>query len=197
MCIYQRPNYSTGPEAPKSCDELVCHFGASCVEVNGQAHCECPSPDCDEKNKTKVSLHRSQIDLKLYNCYNDKDFFPNNGHGHVCRQVCGSDGVTYADRCQLRTIACRQDKEITVEHLGQCKGEISLLYSDFCLFFVLLHTDVKESMNDKLRRSMAHKPQFKTSWFLSLKKIISLIIVIVSFLVEYVNIHWQILGKIH
>ncbi|XP_016135597.1 agrin isoform X1 [Sinocyclocheilus grahami] len=82
-----------GPEAPKSCDELMCHFGASCVEVNGQAHCECPSPDCDEKNKTKV---------------------------------CGSDGVTYADRCQLRTIACRQDKEITVEHLGQCKESIEL-----------------------------------------------------------------------
>uniref|UniRef100_A0A673LJM2 Agrin n=1 Tax=Sinocyclocheilus rhinocerous TaxID=307959 RepID=A0A673LJM2_9TELE len=88
--------------APKSCDELVCHFGASCVEVNGQAHCECPSPDCDEKNKTKV---------------------------------CGSDGVTYADRCQLRTIACRQDKEITVEHLGQCKGEISLLKSDLLSVF--------------------------------------------------------------
>uniref|UniRef100_A0A8C2BGA5 Agrin n=1 Tax=Cyprinus carpio TaxID=7962 RepID=A0A8C2BGA5_CYPCA len=80
---------ANGPEAPKSCDELVCHFGASCVEMNGQAHCECPSPDCDEKNKTKV---------------------------------CGSDGVTYADRCQLRTIACRQDKDITVEHLGQCKA---------------------------------------------------------------------------
>uniref|UniRef100_A0A671RYE7 Agrin n=1 Tax=Sinocyclocheilus anshuiensis TaxID=1608454 RepID=A0A671RYE7_9TELE len=91
-----------GPEAPKSCDELVCHFGASCVEVNGQAHCECPSPDCDEKNKTKV---------------------------------CGSDGVTYADRCQLRTIACRQDKKITVEHLGQCKGEISLLKSDLLSVF--------------------------------------------------------------
>uniref|UniRef100_A0A672LRZ6 Agrin n=1 Tax=Sinocyclocheilus grahami TaxID=75366 RepID=A0A672LRZ6_SINGR len=83
-----------GPEAPKSCDELVCHFGASCVEVNGQAHCECPSPDCDEKNKPKV---------------------------------CGSDGVTYADRCQLRTIACRQDKEITVDHLGQCKESIELM----------------------------------------------------------------------
>uniref|UniRef100_A0A665WXX5 Agrin n=1 Tax=Echeneis naucrates TaxID=173247 RepID=A0A665WXX5_ECHNA len=75
------------PEAPTSCEELVCNFGASCIELNGQAHCECPSPDCDEKNKTKV---------------------------------CGSDGVTYADQCQLRTIACRQDKDITVEHFGQC-----------------------------------------------------------------------------
>uniref|UniRef100_A0A665WX47 Agrin n=1 Tax=Echeneis naucrates TaxID=173247 RepID=A0A665WX47_ECHNA len=79
-----------GPEAPTSCEELVCNFGASCIELNGQAHCECPSPDCDEKNKTKV---------------------------------CGSDGVTYADQCQLRTIACRQDKDITVEHFGQCTGE--------------------------------------------------------------------------
>nr|XP_057941190.1 agrin isoform X4 [Doryrhamphus excisus] len=78
-----------GPEAPNSCDELVCSFGASCIEVNGQAHCECPSPDCDETNKTKV---------------------------------CGSDGVTYADQCQLRTIACRQDKDISVQHFGQCTG---------------------------------------------------------------------------
>uniref|UniRef100_A0A8B9H417 Agrin n=1 Tax=Astyanax mexicanus TaxID=7994 RepID=A0A8B9H417_ASTMX len=78
-----------GASAPKSCTELKCLFGASCVEENGQAHCECPSPDCDQKNKTKV---------------------------------CGSDGVTYADQCQLRTIACRQDKEIIVKHLGQCTG---------------------------------------------------------------------------
>uniref|UniRef100_A0A8D3A618 Agrin n=1 Tax=Scophthalmus maximus TaxID=52904 RepID=A0A8D3A618_SCOMX len=79
-----------GPEAPTSCEELVCSFGASCIEVNGQAHCECPSPDCDEKNKSKV---------------------------------CGSDGVTYADQCQLRTIACRQDKDIAVQNFGQCTGE--------------------------------------------------------------------------
>uniref|UniRef100_A0A8B9H0Q1 Agrin n=1 Tax=Astyanax mexicanus TaxID=7994 RepID=A0A8B9H0Q1_ASTMX len=81
---------ANGASAPKSCTELKCLFGASCVEENGQAHCECPSPDCDQKNKTKV---------------------------------CGSDGVTYADQCQLRTIACRQDKEIIVKHLGQCTGE--------------------------------------------------------------------------
>lgn len=41
----------------------------------------------------------------------------------VAEQVCGSDGVTYADQCQLRTIACRQDKDITVQHFGQCTGE--------------------------------------------------------------------------
>ncbi|XP_029689945.1 agrin isoform X9 [Takifugu rubripes] len=81
-----------GPESPTSCDDLICNFGASCIEVNGQAHCECPSPDCDEKNKTKV---------------------------------CGSDGVTYADQCQLRTIACRQDKDIAVQHFGQCTESIT------------------------------------------------------------------------
>ncbi|XP_073327034.1 agrin-like [Pagrus major] len=81
-----------GPDAPTSCEELVCSYGATCIEVSGQAHCECPSPDCDEKNKTKV---------------------------------CGSDGVTYADQCQLRTIACRQDKDITVQHFGQCTETIT------------------------------------------------------------------------
>ncbi|XP_056277972.1 agrin isoform X4 [Pseudoliparis swirei] len=81
-----------GPEAPASCDDLVCGFGAACIEVDGQAHCECPPPDCDERNKTKV---------------------------------CGSDGVTYADQCQLRTIACRQDKDVAVQHFGQCTETIS------------------------------------------------------------------------
>ncbi|XP_067096927.1 LOW QUALITY PROTEIN: agrin-like [Osmerus mordax] len=83
-----------GSHVPTSCKELDCKFGASCVEVNNQAHCECPSPDCDEKNKTKV---------------------------------CGSDGVTYADHCQLRTIACRQDKHISVDYHGQCTETISEL----------------------------------------------------------------------
>uniref|UniRef100_A0A8C9T420 Agrin n=1 Tax=Scleropages formosus TaxID=113540 RepID=A0A8C9T420_SCLFO len=77
-----------GPNAPTSCSELTCKFGASCVELEGQAHCECPLPDCPEGNQIKV---------------------------------CGSDGVTYADRCQLRTIACRQDKNITVAHEGHCR----------------------------------------------------------------------------
>uniref|UniRef100_A0A8C3RA74 Agrin n=1 Tax=Cyanoderma ruficeps TaxID=181631 RepID=A0A8C3RA74_9PASS len=81
------------PAAPRSCQELSCAFGASCVELNGFAHCECPSPLCAEANMTKV---------------------------------CGSDGVTYGDQCQLQTIACRQGQHITVKHLGQCQGECPL-----------------------------------------------------------------------
>ncbi|XP_069466169.1 agrin isoform X1 [Ambystoma mexicanum] len=80
------------PSAPKSCDNMKCEFGASCVADSGFAHCECPSPVCDEDNSTKV---------------------------------CGSDGVTYGDQCQLRTIACRQGREITVQHPGQCQETIT------------------------------------------------------------------------
>ncbi|KAI5612251.1 agrin isoform X10 [Silurus asotus] len=83
-----------GPQTLLSCAELQCLYGSSCVEENGYVHCECPSPDCEETNKTKV---------------------------------CGTDHVTYADYCHLRTIACRQHKEITVKHLGQCKESISEL----------------------------------------------------------------------
>ncbi|XP_016517471.1 agrin isoform X12 [Poecilia formosa] len=81
-----------GPDTPTSCEKLLCSYGATCQEENGQAHCQCPPPDCDLRNKTKV---------------------------------CGSDGVTYADQCQLRTIACRQDKAVTVQHSGQCTESIS------------------------------------------------------------------------
>uniref|UniRef100_A0A8C3R903 Agrin n=1 Tax=Cyanoderma ruficeps TaxID=181631 RepID=A0A8C3R903_9PASS len=80
------------PAAPRSCQELSCAFGASCVELNGFAHCECPSPLCAEANMTKV---------------------------------CGSDGVTYGDQCQLQTIACRQGQHITVKHLGQCQESLT------------------------------------------------------------------------
>ncbi|KAM4651283.1 agrin isoform 2-T2 [Discoglossus pictus] len=80
------------PSAPKSCDAITCHFGASCVVVGGFAHCECPSPLCPESNLTKV---------------------------------CGSDGVTYGDWCQLKTIACRQGQTTTVKHTGSCQETIT------------------------------------------------------------------------
>ncbi|XP_072282510.1 agrin isoform X1 [Pyxicephalus adspersus] len=81
------------PSAPKSCNEIQCQFGATCVVVGGIAHCECPSPLCAETNLTKV---------------------------------CGSDGVTYGDWCQLKTIACRQGRTITVKHTGPCQETITM-----------------------------------------------------------------------
>uniref|UniRef100_A0A8C3UFV7 Agrin n=1 Tax=Catharus ustulatus TaxID=91951 RepID=A0A8C3UFV7_CATUS len=100
MKCTQCPNGSTpgasgcqeDPSAPRSCLELSCSFGASCVELHGFAHCECPSLLCSEANMTKV---------------------------------CGSDGVTYGDQCQLQTIACRQGQHITVKHVGQCHESLA------------------------------------------------------------------------
>lgn len=120
-----------GPGAPTSCEELVCSFGASCIEVNGQSHCECPSPDCDEKNKTKVrTVCIYYITTWIYwrlapVSYGEFTCVPIStpSVSVTVDQVCGSDGVTYADQCHLRTIACRQDKDVTVQYFGQCTGE--------------------------------------------------------------------------
>ncbi|XP_032503144.1 agrin isoform X2 [Phocoena sinus] len=82
----------THSPAPKTCAEMPCEFGASCVEEAGSAHCVCPTPACPGANATKV---------------------------------CGSDGVTYGDECQLRTIACRQGLDISIQSLGPCQEDIT------------------------------------------------------------------------
>ncbi|XP_010625959.1 agrin isoform X3 [Fukomys damarensis] len=77
-----------GSLVPKTCVEVHCEFGASCVEGAGSAHCVCPALTCPEANATKV---------------------------------CGSDGVTYGNECQLKTIACRQGLVIFTQSLGPCQ----------------------------------------------------------------------------
>ncbi|KAK6734704.1 hypothetical protein RB195_018103 [Necator americanus] len=82
--------------APRSCSSLKCHHGAKCVESEGGLpNCECPE-----------------------NCAVDH-------LGIVANMsICGSDGVTYEDTCQLLQFACKHQLDIVAISLGICSQEI-------------------------------------------------------------------------
>ncbi|KAH1022933.1 hypothetical protein HUJ04_012244 [Dendroctonus ponderosae] len=68
------------------CSEHECQFGATCVEIAGSPHCECP-------------ICSSEFD-----------------------PVCGSDGISYGNKCKLRLEACKHRRDITILYGGPCNG---------------------------------------------------------------------------
>ncbi|KHJ98782.1 Kazal-type serine protease inhibitor domain protein [Oesophagostomum dentatum] len=78
--------------APRSCSLLKCHHGAKCVDTQaGLPDCKCPE---------HCSVEHLGIVANM--------------------SVCGSDGTTYEDMCQLLQFACKHQLDIVAVSLGIC-----------------------------------------------------------------------------
>ncbi|KAK0395945.1 hypothetical protein QR680_001503 [Steinernema hermaphroditum] len=88
------------PSSPKSCSQMTCHHGATCVEAKFKPpRCECPQK-CDLSSQIGVAANVN---------------------------VCGSDGNTYENICELVHFACKHQIDLTVASLGVCSQEHSFL----------------------------------------------------------------------
>jgi coxsackievirus/adenovirus receptor len=58
-------------------------------------------------------VHKAGIPQCDCESCSDEDFAP--------VKVCGTDGQTYGSECQLKTFACRLQRDIAVDYEGPCK----------------------------------------------------------------------------
>ena len=93
ICVpYIDTCYVYPPDVADPCRDQECSFGAYCVpSLDGMtARCQCPT-SC--------------------NRYGDSiDSIP----------VCGSDGINYANQCEMRRSSCNNMKDVHVKYLGKC-----------------------------------------------------------------------------
>ncbi|XP_069117853.1 agrin-like isoform X2 [Argopecten irradians] len=75
---------------PRTCREVQCGFGGTCVEFDNRAFCDCESLPCFAEDWPRSVT------------------------------VCGSDLNTYESECELKRNACNQQTNITVVFTGEC-----------------------------------------------------------------------------
>lgn len=95
-------------DTPDPCRNHVCQYGARCAPSNGgrNATCECPST-----------------------C-------PNYGDHSKSKPICGSDGLNYANHCELEKAACISNTTISVKYEGYC-GTALRNYHNFITLYII------------------------------------------------------------
>lgn len=71
-------------------------------------------------------------------------------------QVCGSDGYTYRDECDLLTAKCRDHPDLEVMYQGKCKSRfcrVPALLPSPAPWLSLLPSRVQEGKRDEQRRA--------------------------------------------
>lgn len=133
--ILSLPTESISRPVFKPCSQMICLFGAVCKEVDinnetrselssnrrggKQAQCSCdslcdPNRDPSSDPSPSFSFQRS---LPFY------AMPPLTSSSVTTTEVCGSDGQTYSNECELKLYSCRIQESIIPISPGPCRSK--------------------------------------------------------------------------